>query len=879
MSSSPPLEQHEDAASSTPRQALSPDTSPSRVTTVPTDALTGTSPLPVRSSTGRPHSVSSRSSPYSRPHSPARHTVGGEVVNIPRTAQYHAVGMPARHPLGVQSESMQSDDTSTESLESGGSTDGHSDIASSGSPTTVAMRRTHETVLATHAPHDATTRALGEDPLDRESRFLSPLGIDGDVYSGDENNDEASEAVGGSSISSAPGIGVSASDVQKADASLAAACSSGGAKDVASCPICLDTIREAFMTACGHSFCYRCISQHLCEHQSCPTCFQALDSDQIYPNFALNRLILRKSAEADGADALQRPASLVQQLRDSVQEGAKLDADEIDALLLVLQKKKQALRTSERRFEVLTMRQFLTTARARKMAAMDVLRKELLLVDEDMEYVCAQLDGCRRLSSTLQAEDTYTDSLLAKTRLVAPSVYGKQRVAEAAGAQVPNAQPGECSEGLPETPGDEPRNKRVDEHYSDLETFYFNSRMRNGALASEEGLGEFMETLTTVARHEKLRPVATLRYGDSTASTAIVASIEFDRDDEIFAVAGVTRKIKIYDYSNMMQQADIWNDLTQITRHRRMQQQQQQGAKQADRRHDWWARGEEEGAATAAEDGHASMPTALQYPLAEFTNRSKISCLSYNPYIKAQLACSDYDGTISLWDVNAGTPTMYLGEHEKRAWSVDFSQVDPTRLCSGSDDGKVKIWTTNRQASVMTIEGKANVCCVRFSPTHSNIMSFGSADHNVHCFDLRSPNQPLCVLRGHRKAVSYTRFLSPDEIVSASTDSSLKLWNLRTQECVRSFTGHTNEKNFVGLTTSGSEWIACGSENNTMYAYHRNLSHPVVVHRFGNCNSVTGAEQPEDDPSLFVSAVCWKKKSNTILSANSQGIIKVLDMA
>ncbi|KAJ2587034.1 hypothetical protein H4R99_008280, partial [Coemansia sp. RSA 1722] len=332
----------------------------------------------------------------------------------------------------------------------------------------------------------------------------------------------------------------------------------------------------------------------------------------------------------------------------------------------------------------------------------------------------------------------------------------------------------------------------------------------------------------------------------------------------------------IYDYCNVVEQAETWNELTQQQQRRgRMAHQHQQQAQD-----EWWSResdtrsGADDGAAAAG----ATSGTVLQYPVAEFTNRSKISCLSFNPYIKSQLSCSDYDGTVSLWDVSTGTATLTLGEHEKRAWSVDFSHVDPTRLCSGSDDGKVKIWTTNRRASVMTIEGKANVCCVRFNPLHGNILSFGSADHNVHCFDLRSPKQPLCVLRGHRKAVSYTRFLAPDEIVSASTDSSLKLWNLRTQECVRTFVGHTNEKNFVGLTTSAAEWIACGSENNTMYAYHRNLSHPAVTYKFGNCNPVTGIEQPEDDPSLFVSAVCWKNKSNTMLSANSQGIIKFLEL-
>ena len=35
-----------------------------------------------------------------------------------------------------------------------------------------------------------------------------------------------------------------------------------------------------------------------------------------------------------------------------------------------------------------------------------------------------------------------------------------------------------------------------------------------------------------------------------------------------------------------------------------------------------------------------------------------------------------------------------------------------------------------------------------------------------------------------------------------------------------SFTGHQNEKNFVGLATDG-EYIACGSENNSLYLYYK----------------------------------------------------------
>ena len=36
----------------------------------------------------------------------------------------------------------------------------------------------------------------------------------------------------------------------------------------------------------------------------------------------------------------------------------------------------------------------------------------------------------------------------------------------------------------------------------------------------------------------------------------------------------------------------------------------------------------------------------------------------------------------------------------------------------------------------------------------------------------------------------------------------------------RSFTGHVNEKNFVGLATDG-DYVTCGSENNGLYVYYK----------------------------------------------------------
>lgn len=49
--------------------------------------------------------------------------------------------------------------------------------------------------------------------------------------------------------------------------------------------------------------------------------------------------------------------------------------------------------------------------------------------------------------------------------------------------------------------------------------------------------------------------------------------------------------------------------------------------------------------------------------------------------------------------------------------------------------------------------------------------------------------------------------------------------------CVRSFTGHANEKNFVGLATHGN-YLACGSENNALYVYYAGLARSLLHYRF-----------------------------------------------
>ncbi|KAJ2503770.1 hypothetical protein IWW47_002850, partial [Coemansia sp. RSA 2052] len=314
----------------------------SRGSSTPQPFLTETSPLPIRSSTARYHSVSARSAPYTVSHSPRTHLGGGDAANIPRTAQYHAVGTPARHPLGVQSEAMSADVAVGDVL---GRRSSPMSMATT-PPRPLPLPAQHRESGSAYSAGRAEAGVVDAATNHAQSGCLTPLGLD------DDDDDEeygiteptTSSSAAGASAQQRASVLTTAASAESSTSAIAAVVDS----DVVKCPICLSTICEAFMTACGHSFCYNCISRHLSERANCPSCYQALTGDQIYPNFALNQLI-----HSHGDDTQLHPSSssIVEQIRSSVEGNQALDVDDIDTLLMVLQQKKQAMRSYERRFE------------------------------------------------------------------------------------------------------------------------------------------------------------------------------------------------------------------------------------------------------------------------------------------------------------------------------------------------------------------------------------------------------------------------------------------------------------------------------------------------------------------------------------------------
>ncbi|CAL9187223.1 protein SPA1-RELATED 4-like isoform X1 [Musa acuminata AAA Group] len=353
-------------------------------------------------------------------------------------------------------------------------------------------------------------------------------------------------------------------------------------------------------------------------------------------------------------------------------------------------------------------------------------------------------------------------------------------------------------------------------------------RRGNTGETKSEWINPFLDGLRKYLAFSKLKVRADLKHGDLLNSMNLVCSMGFDRDKEFFATAGVNKKIKVFECDTILN---------------------------GDR--------------------------DIHYPVTEMTNTSKISCICWNNYIKSHIASSDFEGVVQVWDATRSQVFAEMREHERRVWSVDFSLADPTKLASGSDDGAVKIWNINQAGSVCTVKTKANVCSVHFQPDSAYSLAIGSADHKIYCYDLRNLRIPSCTLADHMKTVSYVKYLDSSTIISASTDSSLKLWDLSTsisrmiETPLQTFTGHINIKNFVGLSISDG-YIATGSETNEVFVYSKAFPMPVLSYKFSIIDPISGKEV--DDTSQFISSVCWRGQTSMLLAASSSGNIKFLEM-
>lgn len=158
-----------------------------------------------------------------------------------------------------------------------------------------------------------------------------------------------------------------------------------------------------------------------------------------------------------------------------------------------------------------------------------------------------------------------------------------------------------------------------------------------------------------------------------------------------------------------------------------------------------------------------------------------VTCLQLDDHI---LATGSYDATIKIWNIETGEEIRTLRGHTRGIRALQF---DDSKLISGSLDNTIKIWNWHTGECISTLAGHTDgVVSLHFE---GQLLASGSIDKSVKIFDFNS-KEAFC-LKGHTDWVNCTRLDTASRtVMSASDDTTIKLWDLDTRRVIRTFEGH-----------------------------------------------------------------------------------------
>lgn len=166
------------------------------------------------------------------------------------------------------------------------------------------------------------------------------------------------------------------------------------------------------------------------------------------------------------------------------------------------------------------------------------------------------------------------------------------------------------------------------------------------------------------------------------------------------------------------------------------------------------------------------------------------------PFLSVISASSDH--TVKLWnphDASSALAPHSLGSHKDYVKCLSHAREAET-IASGGFDQVIKLWDIKelRDFPTLTIpssEVKASVYALSINPS-GTVIAAGTPEKVVKVFDPRS-GKNISNLIGHTDNIRSV-LVSDDgrHLLSASSDSTVRLWSLGEQRCLHTFTHHNS---------------------------------------------------------------------------------------
>ncbi|MDJ0692443.1 MAG: WD40 repeat domain-containing protein [Xenococcaceae cyanobacterium MO_188.B32] len=278
---------------------------------------------------------------------------------------------------------------------------------------------------------------------------------------------------------------------------------------------------------------------------------------------------------------------------------------------------------------------------------------------------------------------------------------------------------------------------------------------------------------------------------------------------------------------------------------------------------------------------------------------SSIQTLAFHPQ-KTLLASGNSRGEVNFGELETGQSLTTLGKHSDKVLSVAFSP-DGNTLASGGEDGRLKIWelTTNKFMRVLQ-EHNSEICALAWSPDSKTIAS--SIDNAVKLYPTET-GKLISNLEHGSKVLTIAWSSDGKILASGSNDSTIKLWDVNTGDCLRVLTGHGDSVNDLVFSPDGETlasssddstiklWdVATGKYFQTWRGYNDTVNsiafspdEPILVSGSKDCtikfwNIYTGQCLKTISEQAAVTSVVFSPDGKTVASSSKYGQIKLWDV-
>uniref|UniRef100_A0A7E4UX80 LisH domain-containing protein n=1 Tax=Panagrellus redivivus TaxID=6233 RepID=A0A7E4UX80_PANRE len=157
-------------------------------------------------------------------------------------------------------------------------------------------------------------------------------------------------------------------------------------------------------------------------------------------------------------------------------------------------------------------------------------------------------------------------------------------------------------------------------------------------------------------------------------------------------------------------------------------------------------------------------------------------------------------------------------------------------LVTSSDDGTLRVWDVLNGNCERTLTGHTNnVNDIAFNKKGDLLVSC-SADMSAKIWDVKDGFACVKTITGHDHSITSVAFTHDNLLITASRDSSIKMWLWSESRCVQNFVGHESWVRMIRLHNGGKYMASCGNDKMIKIWGIDNRSH--IVDLFGHENYI-----------------------------------------